>query len=146
VIFIICVLGLDFLSKMQASINLGKGVIRLVKGVKLTGNPPEQGPSQDGGRQHRKRKKRRPEQREASLDFSLDYPYGFGTTNLSRKWPSTPSTSPGKRKSLRKVNGRAKESARSSEVRGNRGLVNSCAREPELSAVNGSKDLSPPTE
>jgi hypothetical protein len=57
------VLGLDFLTKMQASINLGKGVIRLVKGAKLTHNPQEQGPSQDGGRQRRKRKKRQPERR-----------------------------------------------------------------------------------
>jgi hypothetical protein len=41
------ILGLDFMTEMQVSINLGKEVIRLVKGVKLNRHPLEQGPSQD---------------------------------------------------------------------------------------------------
>jgi hypothetical protein len=66
------IFGLDFMTKRQVSINLGKGVIRLVKGAKLNRHPLEQGTSQDRRRQRGRRKKRRPEPRVANMDFSRD--------------------------------------------------------------------------
>jgi len=54
------ILGTDFLIKMQASINLGKGEIKVAKHVKLSHSPSDPGTRPDDGRQHDEvRRKRR---------------------------------------------------------------------------------------
>jgi hypothetical protein len=87
-------LGMDFLLKMQATINLSKGAIRMAKGQKLICNPQNGGPSQDGGRQRgwirRKYKERRPENSiqeewETRVYSPPTKQYGSTPTKLSRK-------------------------------------------------------------
>jgi hypothetical protein len=87
-------LGMDFLTKTQATINMSKGVIKMLKGWKKIRNPPCGGPNSEGvGRQgwtRRKHKKRRyensgPEDWDKEVDLSPTTDQGSSLTSLSRK-------------------------------------------------------------
>jgi hypothetical protein len=117
------ILGVDFLEKMQASINLGKAEIRLKKGRELPRYPYDQGPSRYGGR-----KRRRPRRGEANLDSPLDQQRGCRTINLSRKWSTRQNNSQGRGRSWREANDRRRKAY---------GLQNHAASEIGVTAVHG---------
>jgi hypothetical protein len=87
-------LGMDFLTKMQATLNLSKGVIKMLKGRKIIRNPQGGVSNPEGvkrqGWTRRRHKKRRhespgPEDWDMEVKSSPTKYQGSSLTNLSRK-------------------------------------------------------------
>jgi hypothetical protein len=95
------ILGMDFLIKTRASINLGKGEIRMAKGEKSNHNPSDRGSYPDESRQRgemrRKRRGcragRRKEEREAIVGSPQVRKYSSTQRSPSRKLPIGQDTS-----------------------------------------------------